>query len=110
MTGTMFIRKSPKLAIEVPAIFAAAPCRGDNEPLFYSFNRDTDTDLRAYRKRLAKALLICGTCPIARTCARQAKTLPRSAQFGIWAGRDLHRDPHETFIQQRYRDRSRFTI
>lgn len=108
MTGNILIKKSPRLAIEVPATFTAAPCRGDNEVLFYSYARDVDTDMRAYRRRATKARTICGTCPIARACAHQARTLPRSAQFGIWAGRDLHLDPHETPMAKRYRDRHRY--
>lgn len=108
MTGNILIKKSPRLAIEVPATFTAAPCRGDNEVLFYSYARDVDTDMRAYRRRATKARTICGTCPIARACAHQARTLPRSAQFGIWAGRDLHLHPYESFMERRTRERGQF--
>ena len=108
MTGTTYIKKARKLAVEVPALFIGAPCQGENTPLFYSYNQESDPSIKAYKARLAKARTICGTCPIARACARQARTLPRSAQFGIWAGRDMHLDPHETPMAKRYRDRHRY--
>lgn len=110
MTGKILLKKSPRLAIEVPANFTAAPCRGDNEALFYSYNRETDKSIKSYRRRAARARTICGTCPIARACARQARTLPRSASFGIWAGRDLNLNPHESFIERRTRERGQFLI
>lgn len=109
MAAKTFIKKSKKLATEVPYLFATAPCRGDKEHLFYSFSKDWDTNIHAYRKRLSKAREICSTCPIARTCEQEARSLPRSTQFGIWAGRDLALEPYETTIQKRYRDKHRFT-
>lgn len=56
---------------------ALAACRGTDTDVFYPEGRG-----RTLRAREARALAICGGCPVTTQCREAAASLPE--RFGIW--------------------------
>lgn len=61
-----------------------AACAG-MAPLFDP--REPDESLEEWRVRRGEAEYVCGHCPICDTCAQVIAATPKTARYGVWAGR-----------------------
>lgn len=68
----------------MPAWHSDAACRTveDGDEVFFGENEETRSSMN--QDRVQRAQQVCHSCPVIRTCALHALTMPED--YGIWAG------------------------